>query len=354
MFIFKRERECKESFSFFYFAKPKIVCIFAPTVSTTLPDENPANQGGTFVFFGDMRQYDKQPISIEEQIAQLKYRGLIIDNEVYAKRILSIISYFRLAGYLRPMESDKKLHIFKEGKLFSNAVDIYYFDKDLRAIIFDAIQTIEIAIRTRMIQKFSMKHGPFWFMNPSLFKNDKMYQKCLDSIETDFNRSKEDFIEEHRQKYDYPKMPPAWKTLEIVSFGTLCKLYCNFNDNSTKKAIAREFNIPQHEYLESWMLSLVALRNCCAHHSRVWNRTYPMKPKLPKSKIMRWKWIDISDVEPSRLYILLCCILYWTDNISPDSSIRTNIIHLLKNNKNIDPSAMGFPANWKEEPLWKD
>ncbi|MBR7167887.1 MAG: Abi family protein, partial [Bacteroidales bacterium] len=64
--------------------------------------------------------------------------------------------------------------------------------------------------------------------------------------------------------------------------------------------------------------------------------------------------IDISDVEPSRLYILLCCILYWTDNISPDSSIRTNIIHLLKNNKNIDPSAMGFPANWKEEPLWKD
>ena len=68
MFIFKRERECKESFSFFYFAKPKIVCIFATTVSTTLPDENPANQGGTFVFFGDMRQYDKQPISIEEQI----------------------------------------------------------------------------------------------------------------------------------------------------------------------------------------------------------------------------------------------------------------------------------------------
>ena len=301
-----------------------------------------------------MRRYYKQPISIEEQIDQLKCRGLIIDDEVYAKRILSVISYFRLAGYLRPMEYDKKLHIFKEGKLFGNAVDIYYFDKDLRAIIFNAIQTIEIAVRTRMIQKFSMKHGPFWFMNPCLFKNDKMYRKCFESIETDFNRSKEDFIEEHRQKYDYPKMPPAWKTLEIVSFGTLCKLYCNFSDNSIKKTIAREFNIPQHEYLESWMLSLVALRNCCAHHSRVWNRTYPMKPKLPTGKIMRCKWIDISDVEPSRLYALLCCILYWVDNIIPENTIRANIMNLLEKNQNIDPSAMGFPANWKEEPLWEN
>ncbi len=308
--------------------------------------------GWNFCF--KIMQYNKQPISVADQIAQLKSRGLAIDDEAKAEKTLSVISYFRFANYLRPMEEDKVSHTFKPGKNFSNAVDLYYFDKELRGVIFSAIQTVEIALRTSVIQYFSMKHGPFWFMDYSLFKNDiKKYIECLTKIQSEISRSKEDFIKDHFDKYDNPYLPPSWKTLEIVSFGTLCKLFGNFNDTSAKKAVARSFNVPNHEYLESWMVAMAALRNYCAHHARVWNRIYPLKPQLPNAKKMRADWVDVSAVDPSRLYALLCCLIYWVNNIQPDNTTKDDILQLMKKHPNVDPPAMGFPKRWEQEALWR-
>lgn len=296
--------------------------------------------------------YNKQPLSIESQISQLKERGLIIENEISAAKVLSVISYFRFANYLRPYEADKTNHIFKPGKLFGDAVSLYFFDKSLRGIIFSAIQSVEIALRTSIIQNFSMKYGSFWFMDASLFKNAQIHNECVHNIQTELSRTKEDFIQEHFAKYDSPNMPPAWKTLEVVSFGMLGKLYSNFSDNAVKKIVARGFNVPQHVYLESWVASLAALRNCCAHHARVWNRVYPIKPQLPNAKAMRSDWVDVTNVVPNRLYVLLCCLLYWVYNINPDSSVKTQMLDLFKNYPTIDVTAMGFPHGWENEPLW--
>ena len=54
-------------------------------------------------------------------------------------------------------------------------------------------------------------------------------------------------------------LPPVWKTLEVTTFGTLSKLFGNFKDNAIKKRIAREFNLPQHVILESWVKCAVTL-----------------------------------------------------------------------------------------------
>ncbi len=307
--------------------------------------------GWNFCFIS--MEYTKQTISIADQIAQLKSRGLTIEDDTKAEKVLSTISYFRLASYLRPMESDKETHAFKPGKTLGNAVDLYFFDKELRGVIFSAIQTVEIALRTSVIQHFSMNYGPFWFMDSALFKDTKMYKTCLETLKTELSRTKEDFIKEHLAKYDSPSMPPSWKTLEIASFGTLGKLYSNFADTSIKKTVARRFNVPQHEILDSWIAALAALRNCCAHHARVWNRIYPMKPQMPPSRKMRGEWVDATTVDPSRLHALLCCLIYWVNNIRSDSTLKTDIVQLLQKHQNVDPFAMGFPQDWKQEPLWR-
>lgn len=251
------------------------------------------------------------------------------------------------------MEADKVTHKFKPGKRFSNAIDLYYFDKALRGVLFSAIQTVEIALRTSVIQHFSMANGPFWFMDSKLFKDVTMHKACLKSIKTELSRTKEDFIKEHFAKYNRPSMPPSWKTLEVVSFGTLGKLYSNFYDTSIKKTVARRFNVPNHEVLDSWIAALAALRNCCAHHARTWNRRYPMKPQLPPAKKMRADWVNVAAVDSSRLYALLCCLLYWVNNIQPDNTLKSDILQLMKKYPNVDPSAMGFPAGWENEALWK-
>lgn len=78
---------------------------------------------------------------------------------------LKVVSYFRLDNYFHPMESDKILHIFKPNSYFENAVDLYEFDRDLRELIFTAIQAIEIALRSKMIHHISLRYGAFWFTN---------------------------------------------------------------------------------------------------------------------------------------------------------------------------------------------
>ena len=164
-------------------------------------------------------------------------------------------------------------------------------------------------------------------------------------------RSKEDFLIEHFARYDNPPYPPAWKTLEVSSFGTLSKLYCNLTDNNLKKQIAREFGLPQHLYLESWIKSLSVLRNCIAHHARIWNRKYPWKPQIPKK--LQSPWIYDITISHEKLYAQLCCIVYLLNAIDPNNDFKQSLKALLSKYPIVDISAMGFPKLWYNEALWK-
>ena len=66
-------------------------------------------RAGLFYYI-DLMTYTKLPISIAEQIALLKSRGLTFADEPNASKRLEHISYYRFAAYLRPMESDKVTH----------------------------------------------------------------------------------------------------------------------------------------------------------------------------------------------------------------------------------------------------
>ena len=129
-----------------------------------------------------MVTYANQALEIEQQIERLERNGLIISDKENAIRILSIISYFRLANYWRPLEIDKINHVFKPNSTFENALSLYYFDKELRALIFSAVQSIEIALRTKIIHNFSLVHGPFWFMNNELMKSTKQQEENLNKF----------------------------------------------------------------------------------------------------------------------------------------------------------------------------
>jgi abortive infection bacteriophage resistance protein len=295
-------------------------------------------------------KYSKRPIDIPEQIAALSNRGLVIENEIFAQQQFSSISYFRLACYLKPYEINSNTHELVKGTSLEEILSLYAFDRDLRSIVFSAIQDIEIALRTRIIHHFSMKHGAFWFMNASLFSDAEIFDKCFLSLQNEVSRSKEDFLLEHFKKYDSPSMPPVWKTLEVASFGTLSKLFCNMADISVKKSVAKSFGLPQYKYLESWIRSITVLRNCCAHHARIWNRRFPLMPQLPKH--LSFAWIEVDVAKPMKLFALLSTILYLEQNIVSNSSIKERLLALFLRQHQSRLKAMGFPENWREQGLW--
>lgn len=295
--------------------------------------------------------YTKQPLDYSLQIDLLKHRNLIIADETMAERILGNLGYFRLANYLRPMESDKQTHVFKPHSTFENAWSLYSFDRDLRDIVFMALSRIEIALRAKMTYHFSLSHGAFWFLDLSLSSDEHLFLDNLNSIDRELRRTKEDFIKEHFKKYEKPSFPPAWKTLELASFGTLSKIYLNFSDNKAKKSVARAFSLPQHVILESWIASLTHLRNCCAHHARIWNRNFPITPNVPKT--LKQKWIVQTQFPANKLYAQLCCIAYLLNTIYPSNSFAQELCSLINAHQNVDVSSMGFPKDWENEPLWK-
>lgn len=323
--------------------------IFAPSESTTLPVEQRTRV--ELFFICSYMKYNKQPLDIPAQIAMLKGRGLNIADEQAAEKTLNKISYFRLAAYLRPMEADKNTHQYKPDASFENAVALYEFDAELRELVFRAIGKIEIALRTKMIHHFSLNYNAFWFLKMSICKDEHLFLENLSSIDREIHRSKEDFIKQHYKKYTKPAYPPAWKTLELLSLGTLTKVFTNSSATKTKKAIAQDFHNTAFKAFESWLACMASLRNYCAHHARIWNRNYPVTPDIPVC--LPQTWLTNTKVPFNKLYAQLCCITYLLNSIEPQNTFTADIKALLTKYPMVDSAAMGFVKDWKNEPLWR-
>lgn len=299
--------------------------------------------------------YNKQAFSIGQQIQQLKESGLTIQDSDNAPHYLSHISYYRLAGYWWPMQDDKVNHIFKPNSKFCDVIALYNFDRELRLLLFDIIEKIEISLRTKLIYHLSHEFDPWWFQNFNIFQNAPDLVKTLSTIEEEIDRSKDTFIKEHKKKHkDDGRFPPSWKSLEQTSFGALSKLYGNLKNNiSSKDIIAKEFGTVNHTYLPSWLQSIAQIRNYCAHHSRLWNRNLPGSPKLLPSPPNQW----IQDVpkphEFQFLYVHLCCMKYLLNVVQPENNFGERLENLLNKYPNVDPNALGMKQKWRNEDLWQ-
>ena len=149
-----------------------------------------------------MATYTNRPISKACQLAELKNRGLVVGDDNQAIEYLGSINYFRFACYLLPFEIDPATHQYAVGTSFDQIIELYQFDKELRSLIFTAIQDVEIALRSRIIHHFSMSHGTFWFLNRNMFKDKSIFNTTLQKEWNEVNRSKEDFIQDFFDRYD--------------------------------------------------------------------------------------------------------------------------------------------------------
>ena len=73
---------------------------------------------------------------------------------------------------------------------------------------------------------------------------------------------------------------PIYALVEVFSFGTLSKFYKNMK-NGDKKIVAKSFGVG-YTYLESWLESIVYVRNICAHYGRLYNAKLAKTPILYK------------------------------------------------------------------------
>jgi abortive infection bacteriophage resistance protein len=295
----------------------------------------------------------KPPKTIAEQIDLLQGRNLAFRDLPNAPHFLSNISYYRLKGYWWEMQDDFINHHFRNGSFFEDAIDLYNFDRHFRLILFNAIERIEIALRTKLIYHLSLAHGAEWYLNPSLFDKQNEFASFVSKIYSDMGRSSEEFMVKHFQNHP-TEHPESWKGLEVLTLGTLSKLYQNIRHQLPQKSqIATEFGLNNQKYLASWLITMTLIRNIIAHHGRLWNRViinkYDWPPTTPKPLLT---YIP-NNVQRRKVFPILSAILYLNNEVSPGHHVKSELLQLFQNFPNTPLAKMGFPANWQNEPIWQ-
>lgn len=297
-------------------------------------------------FMPEQKIFEKPALAIEQQIALLKKRGLIIDDVVPAEHFLQTIGYYRLMAYFKSFLVDRtdSEKGFKSNISFSNILQLYIFDRELRLLVVDALERIEVALRAAISNTMSIKYGTHWYQEPTLFINHDRHASFLIEAFEYLKRSNEDFIEKYYATYDNPPHPPSWMLMECLSFGTISKIYHNLKDRSARKVIGDIFG-QYSETVKSWMRALTFTRNVCAHHSRLWNRFFINTPKnadIP-IKINR-------DRSPfvMQAYIIITLL----NEIAPHHHWKMRLYELFENNPSIPFNEMGFSVNWRNDRIW--
>jgi len=300
-----------------------------------------------------MKTYAKPALSVAQQVAQLQRRGMAIADPQAAAHFLAHINYYRLRAYWLPCEvpaAGDGDHAFRTGTQFEAILDLYGFDRKLRLLVMDAIERIEVSLRTRWAYVLGMRHGSHAYMEPARFRNATQHAKCMAKLRDELARSNETFVGHYFQTYDMPELPPVWAVCEVLTFGQLSIWFQNLADGGDRAEIARMYALDE-QVIKSFAHHLAYVRNVCAHHSRLWNRELTIGMKLPNNPATLAPLFNRQ--QPKRLYNTLVLLAYMLDIISPASRWREQLLALLGKHPKVELAAMGFPGDWRQSPIWE-
>ena len=141
------------------------------------------------------------PMTIEEQVENLKKIGLIVEDEEYAKRILNDISYFRLIkAYslnLKPRNGN-----YAGQVTFRQIVDLYLFNANFRQVIFPEIEKVEINVRCRIANYFAEQYGVLGYLQEENFADQKYHNMFIEDVKEEVRRnSKAPFVKNFHENY---------------------------------------------------------------------------------------------------------------------------------------------------------
>ncbi len=290
--------------------------------------------------------YPRHPLDVDSQITMLAEQGLSFIDETEAAKALRHISLFRMRSYLKYF-TDPHSGMFKEGSCFEQALELYTFDTALRQLIYGELEKIEISLRTQLSKVMTEADGPFWVENADNFTDAARHRDVLQKVRHELNRSDErDIINFRRQGSNI--FPPGWMTMEICSFGSISILYCLLKAGRAKRDIARFYGMAD-TVMESWLHTLVYIRNICAHHCLLWNRPLRINAAVPRH--LNRPFIVRPD-KTENLYFVLSIILYFLQSVDPDNTFAADVTALIDECHLVEPPSLGFPYGWQTELLW--
>tara|TARA_R110002020_G_scaffold18619_2_gene64756 strand:+ start:3439 stop:4785 length:1347 start_codon:yes stop_codon:yes gene_type:complete len=301
-----------------------------------------------------------------------------------AEALLSRVGYYRLSGYWYPYRERDRDRDAQGNLLVKSAVRpgttlrhvcaVYDFDKELRASLFDALEAVEVAVRFQVGHTLGRRsvfaHREPAALDPQFVArtstasgeathdgdvSKSRHQEWLERFDDQERRSQEAFATHFRAKYG-PHLP-VWVATEVMSFGTLGQLYGGAAQDDRERIAANLDLIGKDgkgdaALLSNWLNHIRYIRNLCAHHSRMWNRSFDVElasaAHIPDLT-------HLTSKSQRRLYGTISIVVFLLARIVPDSDWRLRIQALIQSRAGelgLDLDAMGFPADWGSAEMW--
>lgn len=206
----------------------------------------------------------------------------------------------------------------------------------------------QLAIRTAVTYHLGMTYGAFGHEAPNNFHRGFDHGTWLSHLHQETTRSSDAFVSHYQQKYlGFPTMP-IWMMTEVISLGSLSRMYKGMEPRD-KQAVAAQLNI-HHRRLQDWLHVLTYVRNVCAHHSRLWNRTLAIRP-VAMSEL---EWSNPLLPRLDRVFCILLMLRYIMSQTGNGAAWRDECNALLRPIAATPAwcQAMGMGPNWATHPIW--
>ena len=168
--------------------------------------------------------------TLDEQIQILIGKGLVIDDIIYAKDIVLRENYFFLMGYRHLFLDPENPKHFKKGTTFKELYSLFYFDRQLRNIMFKNILIIENNCKSIFSYTLSQKYGykENDYLRPSNYNQAPEKQRQVNDLlkkmkrQIRVNGGQHEATKHYINNYGYI---PLWIVVKVLSFGITSELY---------------------------------------------------------------------------------------------------------------------------------
>lgn len=289
--------------------------------------------------------FDKKPLTVQQMFDRLVERGLVVSDEAELISFLERVNYYRLAAYTHPFK--RNLHqedeAFEVGVSQRVILDHYEFDSGLRARVFKSIETLEVTARRHLAYGLSHAHGAFAHLKGDLFSDQREWSSTIEIVKKEYAKSHTQYASYFQEVHPELILPPIWASVELMSFGSVRRLFTNLRTRQDRQKVASNFGLDE-KVLGSFLAHLEQVRNYCAHHERLWNTRFSRSFVLPanikepySSKFVR------DDPSPKTIYNTLVFLDYF-ESLNSIPTLLNDVEDLLKSSPSVNRKFMGYPS----------
>ena len=302
-----------------------------------------------------------------QHIDLLRSRGMEIDTDL-ANQWLSFVSYYRLSAYWYPARKltpeGSRDDSFSSATRFRDAVALYEADRKLRALVHDGMERIEIAMRTR-IGEVLVSTDPLSYTDPERFRPGFNHQEWMKTATKRISRvSRNNAAIKHHQNH-YGSKYPFWVLAEVLDFADISRLYEGLPAND-QRIVAEGMGIvinidslsknqrhktKRQSPLVRWMEQLTIVRNFCAHHARLWNKSFTPAPTAALRT--QPQFAALPEGQSEQIFGTLIMMANLVRVTSPGTTWPDKVTKLIENdfltNPLVTTDSLGLPEDWNRK-----